>query len=177
MGNLIVTNCTFYNNQAARGGGLYYSDTSSGRIQNSTFSHNAASVADGGGGLYYDNFQTYVRNSIIAHSVSGGNCGFTSPWLPNMSNNIEDGTSCAWDTLQGSKSNTNPLLVPLADNGGVTKTMALLPGSPAINGVVYNPPNGCPEDDQRQYPRPFGACDIGAVEQYSRLLLPMIIKN
>jgi hypothetical protein len=110
----------------------------------------------------------------MAQSVSGGNCG-GSPSKPyNFYNNIEDGTSCVWDSHYGSKSNTNPLLGPLTDNGGMTKTMALLPGSPAYNGVVYSPPNGCPEDDQRQYPRPFLACDIGAVEQYSRLMLPMI---
>jgi hypothetical protein len=38
--------------------------------------------------------------------------------------------------------NTNPLLGPLANNGGSTKTMALFPGSPAMNKIP-NGTNGC----------------------------------
>src|SRR5207249_10213003 len=48
----------------------------------------------------------------------------------------------------------NPLLGPLANNGGPTQTMALLPGSPAINAgdnaAIVNPPfSGPPFTDQR----------------------------
>jgi hypothetical protein len=58
--------------------------------------------------------------------------------------------------------NTSALLGPLADNGGPTLTMTLLPGSPAIDagdtGVM-------PTTDQRGFPRPAGAgADIGAYE-------------
>jgi len=53
--------------------------------------------------------------------------------------------------------------------------MALLAGSPAIDGVIYNSPNQCPADDQRDYPRPYGVrCDIGAFERYYRLFLPVV---
>jgi hypothetical protein len=52
----------------------------------------------------------------------------------------------------------DPKLGPLADNGGPTKTMALLAGSPAIGGGA-----GCPSTDQRGEPRK-GACDIGAYQ-------------
>jgi cysteine-rich repeat protein len=63
----------------------------------------------------------------------------------------------------------DPLLGPLADNGGRTRTHALLPGSPAINaGHPGTPANGdaiCPTTDQRGVVRPVGpACDIGAFE-------------
>ncbi len=43
--------------------------------------------------------------------------------------------------------------------------MGLLPGSPAVNGVTYNAPNGCPSTDQRGVYRLLdGFCDIGAFE-------------
>ncbi len=62
-------------------------------------------------------------------------------------------------------SNTNPLLGPLADNGGLTYTMGLLPGSPAVDGVIFNSPNFAPATDQRGIPRPRGLrYDIGAYE-------------
>jgi hypothetical protein len=55
--------------------------------------------------------------------------------------------------------------------------MALQVGSPAINGVVYNAPNGCPTTDQRGYAR-SSACDIGAYEYggFLSLFLPLILK-
>jgi hypothetical protein len=56
----------------------------------------------------------------------------------------------------------DPLLGPLADNGGPTLTHALLPGSPALNTALL--PN-CPPEDQRGVTRPQGAgCDKGAFE-------------
>ena len=53
----------------------------------------------------------------------------------------------------------DPLLGPLADNGGPTLTLALQPGSPAINrGYPVAPPR-----DQRGYGR-LGVPDVGAFE-------------
>ena len=74
-------------------------------------------------------------------------------------------------------SSTNPQLGALANNGGPTQTMALQVGSPAINGVVYNAPNGCPTTDQRGYAR-SSACDIGAYEYggFLSLFLLLILK-
>jgi len=57
----------------------------------------------------------------------------------------------------------DPLLGALADNGGPTWTMAVGPGSPAIDAGVDSL---CPATDQRGLPRPLGAgCDIGAFER------------
>ncbi len=63
----------------------------------------------------------------------------------------------------------NPLLGPLANNGGPTQTHALLAGSPAIDAGNPATPgsggNACEATDQRGYARPAGlACDIGAYE-------------
>ena len=62
----------------------------------------------------------------------------------------------------------DPLLGPLADNGGPTPTFALLLGSPAINAVdaaTCADPATVNNLDQRGVTRPQGiACDIGAFE-------------
>jgi hypothetical protein len=55
----------------------------------------------------------------------------------------------------------NPLLGPLGDNGGPTRTHALGAGSPAIDAAG----DACPATDQRGVARPLGArCDIGSYE-------------
>ena len=81
----------------------------------------------------------------------------------------------------------DPLLGPLANNGGPTQTHALVVGSPAID---RGNPNGCLDStgaplqtDQRGLPRAFdgngdgrAACDIGAFEYMVRAFLPLILK-
>jgi Bacterial Ig domain len=60
----------------------------------------------------------------------------------------------------------DPELGPLASNGGPMQTMALAPGSAAINQIPAAGAN-CPATDQRGVPRPQppgGLCDIGAYE-------------
>ena len=54
----------------------------------------------------------------------------------------------------------NPLIAPLGDYGGFTKTMPLLPGSPAIDAGKAT---GAPSIDQRGLGR-VGVVDIGAFE-------------
>jgi hypothetical protein len=79
-------------------------------------------------------------------------------------------TLIAWNTPPGGETFPDPKLGPLADNGGPTLTMALLPGSPAID--AGNTPLA-PTTDQRGFPRPAGlAADIGAFEYGSVLLGP-----
>jgi hypothetical protein len=67
-------------------------------------------------------------------------------------------------TTTGNLLGVDPFLGPLADNGGPTRTMALLPGSPAIDaGDTTNPP----AYDQRGtgFARVVGAgIDVGAFE-------------
>lgn len=59
----------------------------------------------------------------------------------------------------------DPMLGSLADNGGPTKTLALLNGSCAVDAGPAAPPVGT-TTDQRGLPRPVGiATDIGAVEK------------
>ncbi len=78
-----------------------------------------------GGGLYNGSSVT-LNNTIVADSPSGGDVAGAS--LLGSHNLMEDGSGRLADTLTG-----DPKLGPLADNGGPTLTMALLPGSPAID--------------------------------------------
>ncbi len=87
---------------------------------------------------------------------------------------LSDGASLTGFTapgdLTGSQASPlDPKLGPLADNGGPTLTMALLPGSPAIDA---GDTSLAPPTDQRGFPRPFGpTADIGAYElSYSAIL-------
>ena len=79
----------------------------------------------------------------------------------------------------GASSNPiNPLLAPLGNYGGPTQTMALLPGSPAIDAGSNAPAvdaNGNPlTTDQRGLPRTVnGTVDIGAVESQGYTLTPV----
>ncbi|SPE54390.1 hypothetical protein SBV1_1860038 [Verrucomicrobia bacterium] len=77
-------------------------------------------------------------------------------------------TSGANGDLAGSSSTPlNPLVGPLADNGGPTLTMALLHGSPALDAgddALLGPPYNLTAD-QRGFPRKSGAhLDVGAFE-------------
>src|SRR5690606_32280496 len=67
--------------------------------------------------------------------------------------------SCQFDRSTD-LSDIDPLLGPLAHNGGPTLTHALLDGSPAINRANANK---CPIRDQRGIRRGT-ACDIGSYE-------------
>ena len=66
-------------------------------------------------------------------------------------------------TVTGAPLTADPLLAPLASNGGPSQTMALRAGSPAIDATR----SGCLPTDQRGAPRPDNretVCDIGAYE-------------
>jgi hypothetical protein len=161
----VFTNSTISGNQAVRsGGGVYIKGTL--QLTHCTISNNAAD--DEGGGVCVRGRLDYV-NTIIANNSRGGNCviggegGYKGMGtIGTNSNNLVGGSSCNPDY------SGDPKLGPLANNGGDTKTHALLPGSPAIDAV---PAINCTlATDQRGAPRPIEQtssttpCDIGAFE-------------
>jgi uncharacterized delta-60 repeat protein len=100
---------------------------------------------------------------------------FCAPTQTNVSGTITDGghnicsDASASFSRGSSRNNLDPFLAPLADNGGLTPTMALLPSSPAVDA---GDDSACPPTDQRGVTRPQGlACDIGAFELAPKLTL------
>ena len=158
---LIVTSSTFTGNT---GGGLWTSGTAT--VTNSTIAGNSSTGAGNSGGLvaFGDTAVMTLRNTIIANNIGTGQCA------PVAGGTIADGGGNLQypDAACGAGITVaNPLLGPLASNGGPTQTMALAVGSAAIDTAV---PANCPATDQRgQVPADGDGngsiiCDIGAYE-------------
>ncbi len=153
-GTVTVTNSTFSGNSATLGGGGgIYNFTGTVTVTNGTFSGNSATS---GGGIYNSGGTVNVKNSVVANAPAGGNCSGT---ITNGGGNLQFGGIVA-NSCDATIPTADPRLSALANNGGATQTMALLPDSPAINAA--NPAN-CPTTDQRGVQR-GSACDIGAYE-------------
>jgi hypothetical protein len=111
-----------------------------------------------------------LANSLLANSIVADN--FSSDCegtITSLGNNLDTDGTCNLLTSAGDHPATDPILGPLADNGGTTETHSLLPGSPAIDAVARADcigPDGNPLiADQRGVTRPQGpACGIGAFE-------------
>ncbi|HEY9527684.1 MAG TPA: choice-of-anchor Q domain-containing protein, partial [Anaerolineales bacterium] len=155
---IILENNTFYNNTALwDGGGASLNMGPNYYLINNTFSHNMAAT---GGNLYLDHGASVSRmyNNISANHAGGGDCiAFYNSYINGSNNLIEDGGTECHPTLTG-----DPGLLPLADNGGPTQTMALPSDSPYVDAGNNA---FCTSTDQRGTLRPQGtACDLGAVE-------------
>jgi uncharacterized repeat protein (TIGR01451 family)/CSLREA domain-containing protein len=193
-----ITNSTVSGNTGTDvGGGITTNGTIN--LQNVTVANNIATTdaPGGGGGLNSFGQGTYsFNNTIISGNskYSGGeegdpvlvssNCGCSGGSVtcpPGRMNsqgyNLVDDATCDLDQA-GDKASTDPLLVALADNGGLTETHAIThssviaedPDSPAID---TGDNNNCPNNDQRGSIRPADGdgdgvkeCDIGAFELF-----------
>jgi hypothetical protein len=184
---LVVNDSTFVGNAAGssgnfnRGGALFNAGTAT--LKNTTFSQNISGPDGRGGaientgaltldsitfsanvataeGTGISNYGTAtVRRTVIADSCSG-------TALMSAGDNLGSDSSCfAAASALNDSANVSLLLGALRDNGGPTPTVALLPGSPAIDAVVVNAA-GCSGTDQRGVARPLGVrCDSGAFER------------
>ncbi len=181
--DLNLTNVTLSGNKSLQGGGLDNNHMAS--LTNVTIAGNQAGFGsldqgNGGGVNNLPNMSVTAINSIIAENedltpnVYAPDCSSDPAGMSSLGHNlvrIADG--CNWPMvpfdLVGDLNNPfEPLLGPLADNGGETETHALLAGSPSIDAGHAL---ACPSTDQRGAVRPVDGdgdgqadCDIGAYE-------------
>jgi hypothetical protein len=141
-----LTNVTIVNNSADQGGGLWFANDVSGTFLSCTIAGNTSGYGEA---LFDGSNAVELESSIVA----GNNCkgGPFSAGAVNLG--FAGGDTCASGTIAG-----DPLLGPLQDNGGPTKTMAPGAGSPAIGKGTT-----CAGTDQRGQPRK-SPCTLGAVE-------------
>jgi hypothetical protein len=180
-GTVQLTNSTLSDNSAMEfGGALNPSEGSTMTILSSTIVGNKANddnnVTGDGGGIYNNASTVNIANTILAgnsvgpgSSATDGQCGGNAYASAGYNLRSAADTNCTGFTDTGDTVNPNPLLGDLGANGGLTPTIALLTGSPAINAGNPLAPGAafprCPTADQRGASRGgSGACDIGAFE-------------
>ena len=179
-GTMNVANSTISSNFASSYGGGINNDMGAMNVANTTITGNTASTGSGlsSRGLFYYNPDTYfsftdfatvsISNSIIAQNYRNKDINIdtltssTSQGYNLIGNGA--GVEQIFNKTGDQKGTaTNPLnakLGPLQNNGGLTKTHALLVGSPAINKGKTTLTK-----DQRGYNR-NGVADIGAYEYW-----------
>ncbi|MEZ6074055.1 MAG: choice-of-anchor Q domain-containing protein [Pirellulales bacterium] len=192
-GNVSITDSTISNNTAVNDGGAIFSFGTQ-VITGSTISANVgATIGFGFGGGIVAGSATIRHSTIVDNSTDGSGGGITSFGTitldhtivanntatssgPDISGSVTANWSLIEDTTNATIGGANnvtgldPMLGPLADNGGQTQTHAILPGSPAIDAgdpTAVAGVGGVPSYDQRgtNYERvQAGRIDIGAYE-------------
>ena len=170
-GTARFTNDTIANNSTGGGGGGI--DTCGNNFCGATANLNAVTIArntagGSGGGIYEEYGVINVRNSLIALNQAGPfvgpDCDRADPAgvVSQGHNLIGDTTDCsgAFGSATHDITDVDPKIGKLADNGGPTKTIALLKGSPAIN-------HGGPDAEKRDQRGVLRGAkpDIGAYER------------
>jgi len=165
---LVIVNSTITSNRAFDGSGGVFTSGGTVSITDSTISGNSGPA---GAGVTSEFSATVtVKSSVISNPASSGkalpNCAGT---ITDAGFNISSDASCGFTGT--SRASTDPQLGPLQDNGGPTRTMLPLAGSPVLDVI---PAVSCTDQavtpapvttDQRGQSRPKGGgCEIGAVE-------------
>jgi hypothetical protein len=158
----ILTNATIANNRTHVGG-----------HSNGTFSTDGG--AGVGAGIYVGGTSSGQPAFSIANTLVASNTLVGSSTVVGGPENCQDysyarlidgGHNLSFGDTSCPGINGDPVLGPLAANGGPTQAMALGAGSAAIDQIPTGAAN-CPGTDQRGQSRPYpagGLCDIGAFE-------------
>ncbi|HEV7509600.1 MAG TPA: IPTL-CTERM sorting domain-containing protein [Thermoanaerobaculia bacterium] len=172
-GNLQILNGTVSSNRAGQtGGGIAISNTSL-LLRLTTVSNNTAGIRAGSIMVSEPTNQVQLDHAIVANGVpqdlASRQFAIFPPTLTANYSLIEapgDSVLVGAHNLVGA----DPLLGPLAGNGGPTLTHRPLPGSPVIdagNPAIPSPP----PTDQLGFARIFGpAVDLGSVEVGQELM-------
>ncbi|HEX6246878.1 MAG TPA: family 16 glycosylhydrolase, partial [Nocardioidaceae bacterium] len=163
-GDVTVVNSTMSGNTSYgwHGGAVFHSDGSL-EVRSSTVTGNTTPTWGDLAAI----FVAYgAPRLVLADSVVSGNAAYACQaqdggTVVSAGHNLVQDGSCS--PVASDLVGMDPLLGPLADNGGPTATHALLAGSPAVDGAAVG---SAPATDQRGVVRPVGAGpDIGAFEQ------------
>ncbi|HEX4524584.1 MAG TPA: IPTL-CTERM sorting domain-containing protein [Casimicrobiaceae bacterium] len=166
--NLVIQNSTFSGNSATGdGGAIFLYGGSTATISNSTITGNSTATGEGGAIILY-NDTLNLASTIVANNTdkNGANEFFDlGNSTVNATNSlIQVTTGFTFGTNTANIIGQNPLLGPLANNGGPTQTHALLAGSPAID-KGSNPLALSFDQRGTGFARTVGAqTDIGAFE-------------
>jgi hypothetical protein len=168
FGPMNLVDSTVANNSSIFGPGIY--NVGALAVNSSTISANSSSVGAPGG---IDNSSQEGNTVTLANTILAGNANSDcNGVIASQDYNLVGSTSgCEFTAAPHDLVNVSAGIGSLASNGGPTQTMALLPGSPAIDA---GNPQGCRTPngtlipvDQRGFPRsrPMDpVCDIGAYE-------------
>lgn len=158
-GSVDVINSTFSGN-TADDGSAYRTASGSVEFLHTTFAENVSPVAKA------DSITASASTTLTNTLLDDDNPCSVSPFFDSGGGNISrvDDSDCAFDVDDIGVD--DPLLGPLADNGGPTETHALPPDSPAVDAVDCF--NLLASTDQRgigSRTNPvFPTCDAGAFE-------------
>jgi hypothetical protein len=160
---LLLTNCTVAGNVAGSGGGLSLYGATQAVVACTIVHNSAGGESSRAGGVATEVKAPSFLDTLIALNTALDVAGTFNSLGHNLvgATNGGSGFSATGDLTGTTASPLDPGVAPLAYNGGPTLTVALLRGSPAI-GAGAAP--GAPSTDQRGFPRPAGAVDVGACE-------------
>jgi CSLREA domain-containing protein len=190
-GSIQLSNSTISQNTATSLAGGIWCRGPTATISHSTIYRNRSSGA--GGGVFMDSGALSLDNSIVAGNFAESGLDATGllgasiqAWFSLIGNNSGSGLPIApvgspdanGNLVGGSTFQTaiDPKLVQLADNGGSTRTHALLASSPALN--TGNPNAVVPLFDQRGAPftRIYGGrVDMGSYERQSLTFTDFVV--
>ncbi len=170
VGSTTISDSTISGNTATNGQGggiLLYAQTLT--INNSTLTGNSTPNGQGGGVYLSDSSANVLtlNSTIVANSTSSGgslDLGFIQGVFNATNSLVENPTGITFAVNVANIFSQDPVLGPLANNGGPTLTHALLAGSPAID-AGSNPTALAFDQRGAGFARTSGAqTDIGAFE-------------
>ena len=164
---LEAVNSTIAENQAnVSGGGVSAIQGANAVLDNTTIAYNGAdsdnSGGGSGGGLWQSSGADFTVKDVVLASNTVGSTGSGPPCSGSFTGGGVIQGSTATCTIGGTFV-ADAVIGSLSDNGGPTRTVALLSGSPAINNGGLD----CPKRDQRGKRRPddLAKCDFGSFER------------
>jgi hypothetical protein len=164
----LVNSTVALNQTTAEGGGIMADNAATIALSHATVAYNTAdsdSTGGGvGGGVHQHSGATFgladslVAKNTVGSSGTGAQCDGT---FAATAGGVVESQLTGTCTVPGTLVVPDAMIGTLADNGGPTRTVKLLPGSPAIAAARES----CPQRDQRGKKRPPKDCDSGSFER------------